>query len=63
MSIDLGGTKGITCSRCRFHVRYDTLSNIIPDVMAVHWFDHHGLVRVERHGSRGSTPHGDYRTR
>ena len=44
MSIDLGGTNEITCSLCRFHVRHDAQSNMLPDVMAVHWFDHHGLI-------------------
>jgi hypothetical protein len=44
MNLDTSGTNTITCLRCGFQVRYDAANTLISDVMAVHWFDHHGLI-------------------
>ena len=63
MTSTLAGN-GVTCPRCRFHVRHDAQSEMIPDVMAVHWFDHHGLVEwrdvaAEARYRMATTGHGD----
>jgi hypothetical protein len=44
MTLDPDGRDTVTCLRCRFQVRYEAPSVLLSDVMAVHWFDHHGLI-------------------
>jgi hypothetical protein len=44
VKIDLGGRNTVTCLRCGFEVLLDPPNTLLAHVMAVHWFDHHGLV-------------------
>jgi hypothetical protein len=44
VNLDLDGSNTITCLRCGFQVRYAASNASLADVMAVHWFDHHGLI-------------------